>query len=128
MDRDSIACIVILLLLLALAWLATSCKPNSLQAKQTQQLDPQGCGVACVARLAGEPYYATRYRWIRLGGTEESLRSEGLSLDQVRVLMQASGLDESRLVKAPCIVALPCGHMVAVDKDGKVFDPGRDAK
>jgi ABC-type bacteriocin/lantibiotic exporter with double-glycine peptidase domain len=99
--------------------------------KHVKQQDVSGCGIACVAMMAGEhvTYQMVRDVWMNnLNGKEERItRGDGLRIFEVQDLAHMFGVKSFPYV-APTIIQIDSksgrgGHYVVLTKEGTILDP-----
>jgi hypothetical protein len=100
--------------------------------KHVKQEDPNGCGIACVAMLAGEQvtYQMVRYVWLSNcnGDVNRILAAgKGLRIFEVLDLGHLFGIKLFPYA-APIIVQINSksgngGHYVVITPDGTILDP-----
>lgn len=117
--------------------------------RHVAQAEPYGCGVACLAMLAGWSYAEARRRYVAIYGEKRAaVLQTGAGVTYVEVdtvLAEAAGLAVARQWKPwadnptrkpwPCLpwadahlvqVMVPSGgHFVVLLRDGSVLDPAR---
>jgi hypothetical protein len=100
--------------------------------KYIKQEDPFGCGIACVAMLAGEfvTYKMVRQVWLtQCNGDERRILSgNGLRVYEVQDLCHLFGIKTFPLI-APTIIQInscnrnDCGHYIVITPNGEILDP-----
>jgi hypothetical protein len=100
--------------------------------KLVRQVDRSGCGLACVAMLAGVSYDDVRRVWLeKCGGEAFKLSATGngagLTQGDLMRLCEHFGV-VMNFATAPTMVLVPGkppwgSHLIVIDADGNTFDP-----